>query len=152
MARLADRFSGIVQVSVPDDSVDALKGALEELRNDELELALEVTRPEYVSDDYVSFVLELVGQDHTGIVREISAALATHGANVIELITTCTSAPMSGEMLFSASARLRCPRDLGFDALRETLELLADDLMVDINLEENPSPETSLAPHKSLQP
>lgn len=137
MARLAGRFSGIVQVNVPDESVAALKEALEELRGDELELALEPTRPEFVSDNYVSFVLELVGQDRTGIVREISAALATHGANVVELVTDCSSAPMSGEMLFSANARIRCPRDMGFEALRETLERLADDLMVDINLEQS---------------
>jgi len=150
MARLAGRFSGIVQVSVPGGAVEALKAALEELRGDELDLVLEPTRPEFVDENYTSFVLELVGQDRTGIVREISAALATHGANVVELVTDCTSAPMSGEMLFSASARLRCPQDMGFEALREALERLADDLMVDISLEESLSPEKSLSPGKRL--
>jgi glycine cleavage system regulatory protein len=137
MARLAGRFSGIVQVSVPADCVDVLKEALEGLRSDDLELALEPTRSEFVSENYSSLVLELVGQDRTGIVRDISAALASHGVNVVELVTTCSSAPMSGETLFSASATLRCPRDVGLEALRETLELLADDLMVDISLEES---------------
>lgn len=146
MARLAGRFSGIVQVNVPDDAVDGLKQALDELRSDELELSLDTTRPEFVSENYVSYVLELVGQDRTGIVHEISAAIATHGANVVELVTDCSSAPMSGEMLFSASARLRCPRDMAFEGLREALERLADDLMVDINLEESLSPDRGLGP------
>ena len=137
MARLAGRFSGIVQVSVPDAAIGTLTAALEELRGDELELVFEPTRPEFVSADYTHFVLELVGQDRTGIVREISAALASHGVNVVELTTECSSAPMSGEMLFSASAQLCCSSDIGLEALRETLERLADDLMVDINLEES---------------
>jgi glycine cleavage system regulatory protein len=151
MARLAGRFSGIVQVSVPDAAIGALTAALEELRGDELDLVFEPTRPEFVHADYTHFVLELVGQDRTGIVREISAALASHGVNVVELTTECSSAPMSGEMLFSASAQLCCPSDMGFEALREALERLADDLMVDINLEESPSHTENIGPLKRIE-
>jgi len=57
---------------------------------------------------------------------------------------------MSGEMLFSASAALCCPSDMGFEALRETLERLADDLMVDINLEESPSHTQNIGPMRSI--
>ena len=69
--------------------------------------------------------------------REVSHALATRGVNVEELQTECSSAPMSGETLFRARARLRLPPDLAEDALRETLEKLADELMVDVALEED---------------
>jgi glycine cleavage system regulatory protein len=78
--------------------------------------------------------LELVGDDHPGIVRDVSHALAQRGINVEELSTECISAPMSGEPLFKATADLRIPADLSIDELRATLEELAHDLMVDITL------------------
>ena len=54
-------------------------------------------------------MLEIVGQDRPGIVREISHALASFGINVEELQTECASAAMSGETLFKARARLSLP-------------------------------------------
>jgi glycine cleavage system regulatory protein len=79
--------------------------------------------------------LELVGQDRPGIVREISRALATRDINVEELETWCSSAPMSGEMLFHARAALRLPGNGALDELRDALERLGDELMVDVSLD-----------------
>jgi glycine cleavage system regulatory protein len=44
--------------------------------------------------------------------------LAHHGVNIEELETEVTSAPMSGETLFHALARLRIPPTLGAEDLR----------------------------------
>ena len=82
-------------------------------------------------------MLELLGQDRPGIVREVSHALASRGVNVEELDTACSSAPMSGETLFRARARLRLPADVPEEELRETLEKLADELMVDVAFDES---------------
>jgi len=79
-------------------------------------------------------VLELIGQDRPGIVRQISRALAQHGVNVEELRTECASAPMSGETLFKAQARLYIPASCDSAALRRELERIAADLMVDLLL------------------
>ena len=54
--------------------------------------------------------LEIVGADRPGIVREITSALARAGVNVEEFSSEVASAPMSGETLFKAAARLRLPR------------------------------------------
>jgi len=80
--------------------------------------------------------LELVGLDRPGIVREISQLLANSGANVEELATDRTSAPMSGEMLFQAKARVRLPSDADLAHLRAALERLASDLMIEVRLVE----------------
>jgi glycine cleavage system regulatory protein len=80
--------------------------------------------------------LQLVGADHPGIVREISRALHEHGVNIEELNTECVAAPMSGETLFRASAKLRLPGGLTIDELRARLEDLAHSLMVDLQLVE----------------
>jgi glycine cleavage system regulatory protein len=78
--------------------------------------------------------LQLVGQDHPGIVRDVSKVLLQHGVNIEELTTDNVSAPMSGGQLFSARARLRVPPDADTDGLRRDLEKIADDLMVDLTL------------------
>ena len=54
--------------------------------------------------------------------------------NFEQLSTECVSAPMSGDFLFKAVADVTLPRGLEIDALKEGLERLADDLMVEITL------------------
>jgi predicted amino acid-binding ACT domain protein len=81
--------------------------------------------------------LELLGDDHPGIVRDISRVLAAREINVDELSTELTSAPMSGDRLFKATLRLQVPADGSVEDLRETLEALANDLMVDITLDKS---------------
>jgi glycine cleavage system regulatory protein len=80
--------------------------------------------------------LELVGLDRPGIIREISQILARSGANVEELSTNRSSAPMSGEMLFSAKTRVRLAPHADVARLRAGLERMASDLMVEIRLVE----------------
>ena len=80
--------------------------------------------------------LDLLGADRPGIVQSVSGALAQRGVNVDELVTECVDAPMSGELLFKATANLSVPRDVDLEALRGRIEAIAADLMVDITLEE----------------
>ena len=80
--------------------------------------------------------LDVVGQDHPGIVHALSRALAAAGINVEELETEIVDAPMSGERLFQARARLQAPAALTVEELREELERLAADLIVEVRLEE----------------
>ena len=54
--------------------------------------------------------------------------------NVEELESHTGPAPMSGETLFHLVAWLVPPSGLQVDALREALEQLADELMVDLRL------------------
>jgi glycine cleavage system regulatory protein len=77
-----------------------------------------------------------VGQDRPGIVHEITEVLAQHGVNVQELETTVQSASMSGESLFIAHARIFVPPEVDLSRLQDELEDLANELMVDIKLED----------------
>ncbi|HRT58350.1 MAG TPA: ACT domain-containing protein [Candidatus Paceibacterota bacterium] len=93
------------------------------------------------ADDQARFsVLEIVGQDRPGIVREISRVLAAHQVNVEELETECSSAAMSGETLFRARAQLRIPADCDLAVLRQELEKIAADLIAEINFAEVKAP------------
>ncbi|HXH03976.1 MAG TPA: ACT domain-containing protein [Candidatus Competibacteraceae bacterium] len=137
MARLAGQFAGILLVEAPEARALALRQALEGLAGEGLHVVVAGGAAEASLAPCYFLTLELVGQDHPGIVRDIAHALAGCGVSIEELTTHRTSASMSGEMLFHAQARLRVPGGVAREELRQALEALADELMVDLNLEED---------------
>lgn len=134
MSRLGGEFAGILRLAVPPERSEPLLLALEKLGDAGLSA---VTRRDDASPGPAAqlAVLELVGQDRPGIVRQIAAVLAAQGANVEELETECVSAPMSGETLFRQHARIALPAERDLHALRAELERIAADLLVDLTLE-----------------
>jgi glycine cleavage system regulatory protein len=134
MCRLGGEFAGILRVHVPADKRAALEQALSQqpdlkvvVRSDET--ATGQTKPALAS-------LEVLGPDRPGIVREISHVLAFHGVNVEEIETECVSAPMSGESLFRARAKLLLPASVTPSVLRQALEQAAADVAVEVKLVE----------------
>jgi len=136
MAHLAGKFAGILRIEVSAEKAAALQSALAELDSRGLKVAGEPSGAAGSATSGRTLDLELVGLDRPGIVREISQLLASSGANVEELSTDRTSAPMSGEMLFQAKARVRLPSNADLASLRTALERLASDLMIEIRLVE----------------
>ena len=132
MAHLAGRFAGVLRVEVPPERTQALTLALAGLADRGLKVVVETGMPRDASGRTVA--LELVGLDRPGLVKEISQLLARHQLNVEELVTDRSSAPMSGEMLFRARARLHVQTGADLGPLRTALERLESDLMVEITL------------------
>jgi glycine cleavage system regulatory protein len=56
--------------------------------------------------------------------------LAEFNVNVDKLNTEVTEASMSGEILFNAAVRLRIPESCDLTGLQESLERMANELMV----------------------
>lgn len=138
MLSLAGKFAGILLAEVPEDRADAFIEAVEALAADGIRVVAEISQGSETPAESRFVALELVGQDRPGIVHEITEVLARHSVNVQELETTVQSASMSGESLFLAHARVFIPSGTDMDKLREELEDLANELMVDLSLE---SPE-----------
>lgn len=130
MCRLGGEFAGIARVEVREERREELERALSSVTG----LAVVVRGDEElpVVDPCRMATVEVVGHDRPGIVREISRTLAAHGVNVEDLLTECTSAPMSGEALFKARARIRLPAALDPSELRVNLEQAADGLGLDL--------------------
>lgn len=137
MCRLGGEFAGILRASVPESALEAMENELRSLESNGLSLAIRRDQPAQESATRNFTLLEILGHDRPGIVREISKVLAEFGVNVEELLTTCESAPMSGEMLFKANARLRVPANVDMSKLRQCLERIANDLVIDISLSEH---------------
>jgi glycine cleavage system regulatory protein len=141
MAHLAGKFAGVLRADVPADKLEAALQALSRLETRGLKIVAEKAVARDTVTGQRAMRLELVGLDRPGIVREISQLLAQQGVNVEELTTDRSSAPMSGEMLFHARARVNIPGDADLARLRNGLERLANDLVVEIRLAESAHPD-----------
>jgi glycine cleavage system regulatory protein len=135
MAQLAGQFAGILRTSVPDANAASLINALQGLAVHGLQVMVARSSMDEPAQNSRWLMLDLVGNDHLGIIRDLAHTLAQRGINIEELQTACTSAPMTGGMLFKATARLRVPLEMAVAELQVTLEQLAHDLMVSITLE-----------------
>ncbi len=143
MSRLGGQFAGILRVEVPDQQVAPLTAALRALESEGLAVVVYPDQPQAAPPPARLRRLEIVGQDRPGIVRQISHALAGYGVNVEELHTECSSAAMSGETLFKASAKLSLPPNCDVSEVRRRLEKIAEDLIVDITFQELPAEDAS---------
>ncbi|MDH3639673.1 MAG: glycine cleavage system protein R [Gammaproteobacteria bacterium] len=136
MAQLAGKFAGILRISVPADQEQALTEALVAHDVDGLRVMVERSQ-ELRPGAHHDLDLELLGHDHPGIIHDITHALVGLGINVEELNSECFDASMSGDTLFKARARLQVPLTVSTDEVREVVEGLAHQLMVDIHLDES---------------
>jgi len=134
MARLSGKFAGIVNVSLPGEQHEALTRALQGMESIGATLRTEIAQAPAEEPPSVPFRLEIIGHDRPGIVHEFSAALAGRRINVIDMRSDITSAPMSGDPLFTASAGIQVPPEIDIDELRERLETIADELMIEYSL------------------
>lgn len=131
MSQLAGKFAGILRVSVSEDESGSLISSLNSL-SDDLKLVIERVSCENYDETHQIIEVSLIGNDRPGIIREISRAVTDLAVNFEKLTSECMPAPMSGDVLFKASASLKVPQGLSVDLLQSTLENIADDLIVDI--------------------
>lgn len=137
MAELAGQFAGIVVVDVPAEQEAALRAAL-----DGLDGLMEVsahpgvatTAEAGASAVWTPLRIDLVGNDHPGIVRDISAVLARHGLSIETITTGQRDAPMAGGRLFEAHLVVRVPPGGDPADVRDDLERVASELFVDLTL------------------
>ncbi|MDE1461387.1 glycine cleavage system protein R [Spartinivicinus poritis] len=135
MSQMAGKFAGIVRVEIPEQMADQLVKQLENIKSTNCHIHFEVSNlPPVPQTTTYQVTLQLVGNDHPGIVKEISAALAQRHINVIDLETECSPAPMSSDMLFKAEATLQVPTNINKEKLALDLESLANELIVEINM------------------
>lgn len=135
MSALAGQFAGVLLAVVPDEASEAVIEALEALSGEELTVTARTTRELRPGTDTRVFELDLVGHDRPGIVRDITRVLRAHGVNVRELETHVEAASMAGGDLFRARARLEVAADVDVSRLELDLEDLANELMVELDLQ-----------------
>ncbi|HEU0289195.1 MAG TPA: ACT domain-containing protein [Burkholderiales bacterium] len=134
MARLGGEFAGILRVSVPPGQSDALEAALGKLGDAGISVAIRKGETSTATSNGRRVRLELIGVDHPGIIHRISTALSALDISIDELDTRVFTGSMSAEPMFEAKAAIVLPDGVEESNLRATLEALAKDLMVDVEL------------------
>ncbi|MFT4220361.1 MAG: ACT domain-containing protein [Microbacterium sp.] len=133
LAELAGAFAGIVLVSVPDDRLEALHDDLHHLDG-----LLTVTPHEGASDAEPAtgdaFVFTVLGNDHPGIVRDITTALSRGSLSIGSFTSRTLDAPMSGGTLFEATVSVRVADGADLAAATAELERLAGEIQVDLTV------------------
>ena len=136
LAELAGKFAGIVVVSVPEAraeeftaSLSTLDGLLEVAAHPGVEPAAAGGGGAADTDQ---LTIDLLGNDHPGIVREVSTVLSKHDLSIETMTTGTREAPMAGSLLFEAHVVVDVPAGWDTAALRADLERLASELLVDI--------------------
>lgn len=132
MAHLADKFAGILTVSVPLAEQESMISALQSLQKVGLHVRVETAHASVNEGSTLS--LSVVGNDRPGIVKEVSQVLHSLMVNVKELTTSCEPAPMSSEMLFKTEMVLSVPASLPLSELEAALENISSDLMVELSV------------------
>ncbi len=133
MANLGGKFAGILRANLPDDECDSF---IEKLKSSSagLDISIEQVSESATGTPEQCYRLELLGQDRPGIIHRISSLLVNHGATVEELESEVVEASMSGEKLFKAEIKLCLAAGHSEEELRDVLEQLANELIVDIEL------------------
>lgn len=159
-ARLAGAFAGIVLVEIDESRATSLEAAVADLLA-EVGWSIEVTRapesPTSVADGEGTsgsstaaaaagqlaaspLRVHLLGQDRPGMVHQVSRALAEQGVSIESFRSWTLDAPEGGGVLFEAEAIVRLPRSevgsVDADVVRRVLEPIANDLMVDLDLDD----------------
>ncbi len=133
MARLGGEFAGIVQVDIPAARREAFLAALVALGEDGIDVTVRGDQgPQASAAGGPAAHLHLTGADHVGIVRDISHALALANVTIDQLHTQVFKGSMSGQDMFAAEADIVLPDDLDVATLRDALERIAGDLVVEI--------------------
>ncbi len=133
MTQLAGKFAGVVLVTLPSQRAEGFGAALESLEHSGLlHLSFEEGRDRRAPG--ASIEIRIMGNDHPGIVHELSRLLASRNVSIDDLETTTRPAPMAGGSVFEAVAILRLPTSLSSDDLVDQVAALAADLMVDVEI------------------
>lgn len=136
LAELAGNFAGIVVVSVPDDRTEEFTAALTELDG----LLTVTAHPGAAAESprhWQGLTLSVLGNDHPGIIRDLSAALSRHELNIESLTSQTREAPMAGGLLFEAQVVARVPEGADLGEIRADLERLASEILVDLELSDD---------------
>lgn len=132
LAELAGAFAGVVQVSAPDERLDALRAALDGVAG-LVTVSVPGERSGTAADTPARRLsLTVLGNDHPGIVHEISAALGTHGVSIDRMRTETRDAAMAGGRLFEATVSAVVPPTVEVAAVIADLERIAAELQVDV--------------------
>jgi glycine cleavage system regulatory protein len=131
-SHMAGHFAGFVQVDLPLENHQALIALLSEHPDLKIHLLPGITEP---TAEQQSVQIDIMGNDKAGIVQELTQILSQFNLNIVKFDSFLETAPNWGGTLFKAKATITVAADFDFETLRERLEGVANDLMIDVEIQ-----------------
>jgi len=130
LSRLGGKYVGSVLVDLPADRLSELEDATRKI--DAIGIKVDLVAPiETTEREGARLTIEIVGQDRPGIVRTVTTVLAGLDVNIEAFTTSIEGSAWSGAPLFRAKAELLIPAGLAMREVREALEGISGEIMVD---------------------
>ena len=133
LSHLGGKYVGAVLVELDAGAVPDLERAVAAVDAVGLHVSV-VPAGEAAPGDRVSLLLELVGQDRPGIVREVTTVLSGLQVNIEDFETETQPGSWSGEPIFKATGTLALPDAVSTEQLRAALEAISGEFMVDFTI------------------
>lgn len=130
LSHLGGNYVGSILVELDDAGLPGLEAAARAVDASGLHVTI-VPAGDTPAASGETLLIEAVGQDRPGIVREITTVLAGIGVNIEDFATGTANGAESGSLLFRARARLTLPQGLSRDAVQAALEDISGEIMVD---------------------
>jgi glycine cleavage system regulatory protein len=138
LARLAGRYVGSILIELPANRVEALQEASRQIDAAGLNVSIVGAAGQSGAAGEI-IELEVVGQDRPGIVRELTGGLAALNVNIESFTTSVENSSWSGCPLFRVHAQIALPNGCSFEEVRDRLERISGEIMVDFNVSPVPS-------------
>ena len=135
LSRLGGKYVGSVLVELDAAALPRLEAQVRSVDASGLRVSL-VPADDEAPIEGDTLTVELVGQDHPGIVREVTTVLAALGVNIDSLTTSTEHGAWSGEPLFRAEVRVTLPQGVDRDEVQCALEAISGEVMVDFTVRE----------------
>ena len=131
-SHMAGHFAGFVQIDLPLEKHPELIERLSTHPHLKIHVLPGIT--DHPAEQQ-NVIIDIMGNDKTGIVQELTQILSQFNLNIVKFDSCLESAPNWGSPLFKAKAIINVAADFDLHALREKLESVANDLMVDIEIQ-----------------
>ncbi|PLK25904.1 glycine cleavage system protein R [Novosphingobium sp. TH158] len=132
LARLGGKYVGSILVELDAANLPQLSEEVLGVDASGLQVAI-VPAGAAPAGDAKPILVELVGQDRPGIVREVTTVLSAIGANIESFASETEPSAHSGEELFKAKIELTLPSGSSPTQLQDALEAISGEIMVDFS-------------------
>ncbi|MGH8820993.1 MAG: formyltransferase family protein [Rhodoferax sp.] len=139
MNHFAGHFAGTIHLQMAPKDAATVSAALQRLTSEGLQVQVARSDAPPLAFGNRMLKVELSGPDRPGIIRELSASLAERSVSINDLHTEILHPAESDQHLFRVQALLVVPENLADGALRELLEKLASQMMMDVALDNKPA-------------
>ncbi len=133
VAQLAGKVAGLVIVDIPTEQTEFFEQSAADFPVGDVKLELSKVANKDKQEHIVTRI-GLISNDRPGIVRDITQHLSSLGVHINKLHSDCYPAPMAGHNIFAMQAEIELPEDCNEERLRDSLEGIADDLLVEFTL------------------